>query len=389
MKLPVVEVLFVFFSYLAFRSIIIFSRGVVYMKEITFEELLTIKKPIIIDIRSPIEFKDGAIPGAINVPLFSDDERHVIGTIYKKEGQAQAKWKAMEIVSPKIPFLLQTIKNYHSNDTELVIHCWRGGMRSKAVVTFLEFAGIYCWRLLGGYKAYRNYILEQLSTMLPNKAIVLHGLTGVGKTEVLKFLKKKGYPILDLEEMAGHRGSIFGTIGLGNGHNQKTFDSLLFKGLLEIQDADYFLVEAESKRIGKAVQSGELMDKKLQGININLHTPIEQRVKHLVSEYVLPYKDEPGYFESISEGIEKVLRRVKDMEIKKMLVQTLEDRNYQEMIRILLEHYYDPRYDHARKEYEGEFFEIFADDPVDGAGKIAAKLDELSFQPKLATNNQV
>lgn len=357
------------------------------MKEMTVEELFTIKNSIIIDIRSPIEFNDGAIPGAINVPLFTDDERQVIGTIYKQEGASIAKWKAMEIVSPKIPVLLQTIKKCVSNDTELIIHCWRGGMRSKAVVTFLEFAGIYSWRLVGGYKEYRHYILEQLPTMLPNKAIVLHGLTGVGKTEVLKILKSKGYPILDLEEMAGHRGSIFGTIGLSDGHNQKTFDSLLFKGLQEIKEADYFLVEAESKRIGKAVQTEELMAKKMLGININLNTPMEQRVNHLVGEYVLPYKDEPWYFEKISNGIEKVLRRVKDAEIKKMLIQTLSDQNYPDMIRILLEHYYDPRYDHAKQEYEGEFFEMFAENPVDAANKIAAKLNELSFHPNVLVNN--
>ncbi|MCM3724203.1 tRNA 2-selenouridine(34) synthase MnmH [Neobacillus cucumis] len=358
------------------------------MKEITVEELLTLKDPVIIDIRSPIEFADGAIPDAINIPLFTDEERQVIGTIYKHEGQAAAKWQAMEFVSPKIPDLLNKIKSYQT-DGELVIHCWRGGMRSKAVVTFLEFAGIYAWRLLGGYKAYRHHILEQIPTMIPEKTVVLHGMTGVGKTEVLKILKKKGYPVLDLEEMAGHRGSIFGTIGLGEGHNQKTFDSLLFKGLNEIYGSNYFLVEAESKRIGKAVQPEKLMDVKFKGLNIYIHSPLEQRVKLLVSEYVLPYEQEPWYDEKISLGIEKVLKRVKDIEIRKRLIETLQEKNYRDMIMILLEHYYDPRYDHARQDYIGEFIDIFTENPMDAAEQIGIKLKELSIPPLLKTNNRL
>ena len=358
------------------------------MKEITVEELLTLKNPVIIDIRSPIEFADGAIPDAINIPLFTDEERQVIGTIYKHEGQAAAKWQAMEFVSPKIPVLLKTIKSYQT-DGEIVIHCWRGGMRSKAVVTFLEFAGIYAWRLLGGYKAFRHHILEQIPSMIPDKTVVIHGMTGVGKTEVLKILNKKGYPVLDLEEMAGHRGSIFGTIGLGEGHNQKTFDSLLFKGLTEIQGSDYFLVEAESKRIGKAVQPEKLMDVKFKGLNIYLHTPLEQRVKLLVSEYVLPYEQEPWYNQKISLGIERVLRRVKDNDIRKRLIETLNEKNYREMILILLDHYYDPRYDHARQEYIGEFIDIVAENPIDAAEKIEAKLKELSLPPFLETSSHV
>jgi tRNA 2-selenouridine synthase len=355
------------------------------MKEITVENLFTLKTPIIIDIRSPIEFKDGAIPGAINVPLFSDEERHEIGIIYKHEGQAAAKWRAMELVSPKIPELLHTIKDHHTNG-ELVIHCWRGGMRSNAVVTFLEFAGIYAWRLIGGYKAYRHHILEKIPTIIPQNAVVLHGMTGVGKTEVLKLLKQRNYPILDLEEMAGHRGSIFGTIGLGEGHNQKTFDSLLFKGLQEIQGSNYFLVEAESKRIGKAVQPEELMDTKFKGINIYIHSPIEQRVQQLISEYVLPYENEPWYESKILSNMEKVLKRVRDLEVRNKLLSYLDEKNYYELIRILLEHYYDPRYDHARQEYEGEFFDIFADNPVDAAEKVEKKLTDLSFRPQIETN---
>ena len=137
----------------------VFIRRVVILKEITVEELYHKNHPVVIDIRSPIEFKDDAIPGAINIPLFTDEERQEIGTIYKQEGQDQAKWRAMEIVSPKIPKMLESIKIASSESNEQpIIHCWRGGMRSKAVVTFLDYAGIRAKRLTGGYKAYRQYI---------------------------------------------------------------------------------------------------------------------------------------------------------------------------------------------------------------------------------------
>jgi tRNA 2-selenouridine synthase len=353
------------------------------LKEITVEDLFNINNPIIIDIRSPIEYKDGAIPGAINIPLFTDEERKEVGTIYKHEGQDQAKWRAMEIVSPKLPSFLQSIKEVSpEKGVHPIIHCWRGGSRSKAVVTFLDFAGIRAKRLIGGYKAYRQYILGEIPNMLPDRAIVLHGLTGVGKTKILNLMQKNGYPVLDLEEMAGHRGSIFGTIGLDGGHNQKTFDSLLFERLQELKGATYFLMEAESKRIGKAAQPDELMAKKTGGIHFYLHTAIEHRVTHLVDEYVTPFEHLPWYHNEIQESLERVLRRVKDQEIKNALVEHLVNHQYTEMIKILLASYYDPKYDYKRQEYEGDFFEIFASTHEEAAEKITSQLDELSLKPQ-------
>lgn len=354
------------------------------MKEITTEELFNMTNPIIIDIRSPIEYKDGAIPGAINIPLFTDEERKEIGTIFKHEGQEQAKWRAMEIVSPKLPTFLQSITEASpGKGVQPIIYCWRGGSRSKAVVTFLDFAGVRSSRLIGGYKAYRQYILSEIPNMLPAKAVVLHGLTGVGKTKILKYLQNRGFPVLDLEEMAGHRGSIFGTIGLAGGHNQKTFDSHLFKRLQELSEVSYFLMEAESKRIGKAAQPDELMAKKTGGIHFYLHASLEQRVMHLVEEYVTPFEHLPWYHNEIVDSLERVLRRVKDQEIKQALVGHLENRQYSEMIKILLESYYDPKYDHKRQEYEGHFFEIFTDSHVVAAEEIINQLNKLSLNPQL------
>jgi tRNA 2-selenouridine synthase len=357
------------------------------MRETTVEDLQKLEKSIIIDIRSPIEFNDGAIPGAINIPLFTNEERQEIGTIYKREGQAAAKWRAMERVSSKLPELLRSIKDTMSGDEELVVHCWRGGMRSKAVVTFLEFAGIHAIRLVGGYKAYRQFILKEIPAMFPNKAIVLHGLTGVGKTDILKKLNNRGYPILDLEEMAGHRGSIFGTIGLGDGNNQKSFDSLLHNALKKIEGSAYFIMEAESKRIGKVVQPEELMDIKFHGIHMYIHTPLEHRIHHLVNEYVLPYSNDSWFYEKISVGIEKILRRIKDDEMKKQLLATLDNKNYQKMIQILLENYYDPRYDHKLQDYAGEFINIHANNSEDAVEKVINELNRLSMNPDSNQNH--
>jgi tRNA 2-selenouridine synthase len=361
----------------------VFIRRVVILKEITVEELYHKNHSIVIDVRSPIEFNDDAIPGAINIPLFTDDERQEIGIIYKQEGQDVAKWRAMEIVSPKIPAMLLEIKTAASKSNEQpVINCWRGGMRSKAVVTFLEYAGIRAKRLTGGYKAYRQYILKEIPNFIPESAVVIHGLTGVGKTKILKILQSRGYPVLDLEGMANHRGSIFGGVGLGAGNNQKKFDSLLFKQLQELQGTTYFLMEAESKRIGKVTQPDELMSKKMNGINIHIHTPVEQRVAHIAQEYIDPYQKNPWYFGIIKEALDKVLRRITDDELKGILTDLLNNHQYMEMIRILLENYYDPKYDYKRQEYAGEFFDIMADNPEDAADKIEDQLKKLSLKPQ-------
>lgn len=350
------------------------------MKEITVEQYLNLDKAVAVDVRSPIEHLDGSIPGALNLPLFSDDERAEIGTIYKQKGQDEAKWKAMEIVSPKIPLLMNEMKNLIYNGYTPVIHCWRGGMRSKAVSTFMEFSGLPALRLTGGYKAYRQHILTRINELLPNQAIVLHGKTGVGKTEILHRLKDKGYPVLDLEAIAGHRGSIFGSIGIGEGHNQKTFDALLFDALTEINDYPYFLMEAESKRIGRAIQPEELLVKKENGHHLYLEASIERRISHIVDEYVKPFSTEQWFKEKVQIGLSKIEKRMKNIEKYDEINTSFLEEDWIRLIRSLLEDYYDPRYDHKLLDYKGGFTAIDADDMEKAVEEIERYLEKMNHQ---------
>jgi tRNA 2-selenouridine synthase len=350
------------------------------MKEITVEEYINLDKAVAIDVRSPIEHSDGFIPGSLNLPLFSDDERAEIGTIYKQKGQDEAKWRAMEIVSPKIPLLMNEMKNLIQSGYTPVIHCWRGGMRSKAVSTFMEFSGLPAMRLTGGYKAYRQHILTKISELIPNQAVVIHGKTGVGKTEILHRLRDKGYPVLDLEGIAGHRGSIFGSIGIGEGYNQKNFDALLFDALKNIKDFPYFLMEAESKRIGRAVQPEELLVKKENGYHIYLEASVERRISHIVDEYVKPFSTEPWFKEKVQIGLSKIEKRLKDNEKYDELNMSFLEEDWNHLIKLLLVDYYDPRYDHKLLDYNGNFTEIEADDMDHAVQEIERYLEKQNLQ---------
>lgn len=255
------------------------------------EELLVKGYGNVIDVRSPGEFARESIPGAVNIPLFSDSERAQVGTMYKQEGQAAAQWLGMQIVSPKMDALMQAIRQRGEEQGEPpTIFCWRGGMRSRAMATFATFSGLRVRRLQGGYRAYRQHVLETIEPYeLQVPVYLLHGMTGVGKTELLARLENKGVPVIDLERMAGHRGSVFGHIGKGKPANQKMFDARLFETLRKYKDAPFFVMEAESKRIGNAILPSFLMQAKEQAVHIQLTAPLEVRVQRIYDEYVTPY----------------------------------------------------------------------------------------------------
>ncbi|MDI4645994.1 tRNA 2-selenouridine(34) synthase MnmH [Cohnella hashimotonis] len=296
-------------------------------------------KPVtLIDVRSPGEFSNATIPGSVNIPLFDDAERAEVGTIYTQVGTDAAKERGLELVSAKLPAF---IKQFSAIPGDKVVFCWRGGMRSKTTATVLSLMGIYSQRLAGGYRAYRRWVTEQLETLAFSPTpIVLQGSTGSGKTQILMRLKQEGRPVIDLEGMAGHRGSIFGGIGL-RPNNQKTFDSLLLDALLEYRDEQFVLFEAESKRIGKIVVPDVLYSSRSRGYQITLELPVEVRAAQILRDYE-PWKHEQDCIDAFSRIRERI-----HTPVAAEIDGCLRTGRYAPAVELLLAHYYDPLYAHS------------------------------------------
>lgn len=340
----------------------------------TVDEFLNHKEIYIpVDVRSPGEFQDSHIPNAINVPIFSDTERAEIGTIYKQEGQKAAKWRAMELVSPKLPQLLSDIKEIEERGKKPLLYCWRGGMRSQSIAHFAMMSGLHIQRLDGGFRSFREYVVEHIPTIIPEQAIVIYGLTGTGKTDILHALKEKGYPVLDLEGYANHKGSVFGAVSGQTPHNQKMFDALLYEDLQKMKGSKYFFMEGESKRIGHAVQPPELYEKKNKGIHIRVDSTLETRVERIYAQYV---EETDAFHERVQDALSRIMKRIKQVDIQQQLLQLLEERDYKEMIRLLMVYYYDPRYDNKINESLHTVLHVESDSIDEATKKIVTFIEE-------------
>ncbi len=305
---------------------------------------------ILIDVRSPGEYEESAIPGAINIPVLDDEERVLIGTLYKQSGSREARRKGIEIVSSKLTGIYDAVEREELKGKELVMYCARGGMRSRSLVELLASIGHRVHQLEGGYKAYRRYILDNLDSLINSKkVVVIHGNTGAGKTELLKLLRGKGFPSVDLEYMANSRGSIFGTVGLGKPRSQKVFEGLLFNRLREIREG-YIIVESESPRVGKVYLPKALVKRMREGIHILVEASVEERVDRIVKEYV-EIQDEKKVVGEIQEAIERLEGELGRRKTETLL-ELLRTRDYREITRILLMDHYDAKYHHSEKRYD-------------------------------------
>jgi len=321
--------------------------------EIPYEEMVSIQDKQFIDVRSEAEFIESHIPGAINVPLFNNAERAHIGTVYKQTGQNQAKELGLQIASAKLPELVAKIRE-HAGTQNLIIYCWRGGMRSKSVSTITDLMGMPTYRLSGGYRGYRTYITTYLTDyQLPGKCILIHGMTGCGKSTLVGMLAADGEPVINLERLAAHRGSAFGAIG-ETPHNQRTFDSLLVEQLQQVQGSPYFIMESKSQRIGKSRIPDFLWDKKFDAVHILLNASLETRVERLMRRYVT---DDTELKDKVASAYQTIDSKLSPEDRKSGWL-AIEESRYADLTRMVLVKYYDPRYSHARSYYPGELIPV-------------------------------
>jgi len=303
---------------------------------------------LFVDVRSPAEYAEATINGAVNLALFTNEERKIIGTMYKHDSPAEAKQLGVELVSQKLPILFKEITRLRAETgKKMVLFCARGGMRSTSLALLLNGLGEKVYYLKDGYKGYRKVVMQGIEDL--NKEvnyIVLHGRTGVGKTKILDELTALGMDVLDLEGGANHRGSLLGGVGLGEQPSTKTFESFIYH-TLKNRKTDYIFVESESRRIGKLFVPKSVKSRMIEGQQILVNADLEFRAKHLISEYT---DLEPGNVELL-EAIDKI-RRYMGHEPVEVLQDLVREGDFQKVAEELMVKYYDPMYDHSIEKYK-------------------------------------
>lgn len=307
--------------------------------ELTYEEIHSMikngEKIIFVDMRSPKEFSQYKIPGALNLPILDDREREIVGKTYVNESVDKAKYLGINFAKDKLPSYYEKVNELAKIYDQLIIYCSRGGYRSKVFFSFLRSLGIDVKKLMGGYKSYRKYIRENLSSLIEKKDfVVLYGKSGVGKTEILNKLKAD-HPVLDLEDLANHRGSIFGGLGLEDQPSQKYFESLLFEAL--DRDEKIFFTEGESSKIGSIQLPKILIEKISSGRKIIIEDTMENRLARIKRDYKLINRDE--IYKSLLE-----IKKFISPEREKLYLEKFYEGDYDFLIRDLLLNYYDPHY---------------------------------------------
>jgi tRNA 2-selenouridine synthase len=242
-----------------------------------------------VDVRSEAEFQEGHVPGAVNIPLLNNEERVQVGTDYKQKGKDQAIRTGFRLVGPRLGALMDQVVSF-SKGKELLVYCWRGGMRSENFCNFSAMAGVKTRRLTGGYKAYREMVQEIFNQKLP--LIVIGGKTGSGKSDILRALENSGEQVIDLEKLANHKGSAFGGLLQPPQPSNEQFTNNLFEKILSLDLSRPIWVEDESISIGKIFLPKNFFEQKKNAPVVQIEVDKNIRVDRLVNEYGSAPQDE-------------------------------------------------------------------------------------------------
>ncbi len=316
----------------------------------------------IIDVRSEKEYNQGHIPGAFNLPLFNNEERGVVGTLYKNSGREASVLKGLELAGPK---LADFVKQLHkiTDQKKILVHCWRGGLRSESMAWLFQVAGYEVSVLEGGYKTYRRFIRERLSQ--PANIIVLGGLTGSGKSELLHQLGQKGKQVLDLEALACHKGSVFGGLGQSCQPTNEQFENDIFAAWGKLNPSSPLWIEDESRMIGNVSIPDPLFEQMSRAVMIRVESTLEQRVRRLVEEYSKVEKQD------LHKAVLKISEKLGGTNTKKAL-SAIDAGDFDTVASLALS-YYDKTYTHSVLKRENPKIysvSIESNDPLKNAALI-------------------
>lgn len=286
-----------------------------------------------VDVRTPAEYAQGHIPTAYNIPLFSNEERKKVGTTYKRSGQKDAIIRGLEFAGPKMKELALQASGIASNN-QLLLHCWRGGMRSANMAWLFKTVGLESLVLEGGYKSFRRYVLSFLDDDFP--FVVIGGLTGAGKTDALRGLEERGEQVADLEKLAHHKGSAFGSLGEKTQCTNEQFENDIFWQLNGLDKTRTIWVEDESRTIGKnTLPAGTYMNIRSAPV-VFLDISFSDRVDRLVRDYAgFPKEDLIG-------AVLKIRPRLGN-QIAQFAIDAIKEENYSKTAELVL-NYYDKTY---------------------------------------------
>lgn len=300
------------------------------------EFLVKAKEHPVFDVRTPSEFYKGHIPGAYNLPLFTDEERAVVGTLYNKKGREAAILEGLDFVGPRMRKMVENVQKTTSSKTVL-IHCWRGGMRSGSVAWLINYFGYTVFTLEGGYKSFRNAMLGELQK--PRNFIVIGGRTGSGKTGLLGQLGNSGCQVVDLEGLANHKGSAFGAIGMGVQPRQEHFENLLGYKLMTTDSSRSVIVEDESRKIGGLQLPNSVYDQIRQSPLIFIDVEKNERIHNLIQDYKTENKAE------LIHSVQKIRENIGG-QLMTEAIDHIEQNRFDLCADVLLG-YYDKTYDYG------------------------------------------